>query len=209
MPETSVDPYYLLRWDFARRQSIGRDVVQTRHRLTELPRLSEQSLQRLLQRIPSTAFIVHTMGNRATHPSEWQTGVLGDLPQEGIMDAVRQRRLWLTIPQIEHHDDDMAGIVTRLTRELMECHVGLRIFDPQLDLILCSPTAQQYYGCDATPSVLFHLRGRMRIWVYPDEDRFIAHSDHEWIAQQRAHQRLYFEPAFDRHAQVFDVRPAN
>ncbi len=207
MSETSFHPYYLLRWDFSREQTIDRDVVHATHRLTDLPCFSAPGLQRLLRRIPADAFQVHATGDNAAHATQWQTCALGDATPEEIVDTASRGRLWIDAANIQRYDQQLAGIVDRLSRELMECHVGLRIIDPQADLILCSPQSQHYYGCDAVPSVLLHLRGRVRLWIYPNGKRFIDQRDHERIAQGRQFQRLYFEPAFDRHAQVYQIEP--
>lgn len=156
MSETSLDPYYLLRWDFSRDLAIDRDVVLATHRLGELPLASDQGLQELLRRIPLSALSIHATGENPAHPTEWQTGLLGEVTESEIIDLIKRGRLWVTVPQIDQHDNELAALVGRLAQELSECHVGLRIIDPHADLILSSPSAQYYYGCDAMPSVLWH-----------------------------------------------------
>lgn len=207
MPNQTHDPNYLLRWDFARDQFVDRDVVQTTHRLADLPLASDQGLQELLLRIPPIAFCLHTMGHDPAHPSQWQAGLLGNVGIPQMIDLIHRGRIWLTVPKIDLYNTELGELVSRLSQELRECHVGLRIIQPHAELVVSSPSAHFYYGCDPMPSVLWHLRGRMRLRIYPNDQRFVDRSAHRQITDQQTHQRLYFEPSFDRHARVINVEP--
>jgi hypothetical protein len=203
----SLYRHYLLHWDFSRHVAVGRDVVEATHRLAELPIASDQELCELLQRLPRSAIVVHAMGSNPAHPSQWQTGTAGDLPAREIVNAIARGQLWVTAAAVDQHDPFVARLVDRLTQELCQCHVGLRLIEPHADLVISSPSSQLYYGCDVRPSVLWHLRGRMRLRIYPNHSRFLNAEDLERVARRQVRQNLYFEPALDGQSRVFDMQP--
>jgi hypothetical protein len=207
MSQTSLDSRYLLRWDFSHELAVDRDLVLASHRLTDLPFLTDWGLRELMARVPSSALVVNMMGQNPAHPTEWQLGLLGDVAPSQVIDLINHGRFWFTAPRIDMYQTQMANLVARLSRELNECHVGLRIIEPHADLVLSSPSAQYYYSCDPHPSVLWHLRGRMRLRVYPNDSRFIQQSDRQLIASRQTSERLYFEPSLDRYSRVFELQP--
>ncbi len=200
-------PRYLLRWDFSNPQAVGRDLVLSAHRLAELSIVSDTQLVKLLESIPRGQFSIHCIGDNLAHPSELQTGSMGAASVGEAIEIIRRGRLSMTVRQIDQHDNRWADIAARLVNELSECHVGLRILEPQLDIVISSPNSRHYYSCDATASVLWQLRGQLKVWVYPRENRFLDQRDVEQLVHQGCTQRLYYEPAFDTRAKVTGVGP--
>ena len=73
-------------------------------------------------------------------------------------------------------------------------------------LLLSSPTALVYYHADGTASVLWHIRGRKRIWVYPAlDERYMKRELLEDIFAGVRHEYLPYEPACDEAAQVYSA----
>ena len=207
MPKQASKPFYLLRWDFSRRQSLGKDIVTAEHRLNELPFGSRQGLQDLLQKTPGNAVSIYGTGKSPAYPNEWQRGEPGSLAIAELVNALKLGRLWITLSDIDQHNASIARVSQRLAAELQECHVGLRILDPSADLILSSATTQYYFGCDPTPTVHFQLAGKLRLTVYPCEERYVQQDELEQIASRGQRKQLYYEPAFDRSGSVVDLEP--
>jgi hypothetical protein len=200
-------PRYLLRWDFSNPQAVGRDLVLSSHRLADLSIISDTPLETLLRSIPRSQFSIHCIGDNLGHPNELQTGSMGAVSVGEAIEIIRRGRLAMMVRQIDHHDHRLANLATRLVGELCECHVGLRILEPQLEIAISSPGTRHYYRCDAQQSVLWQLHGQLKVWLYPREQRFLDQRDLERIVHQGCTQRLYYEPAFDARAEVTDVGP--
>jgi hypothetical protein len=75
-------------------------------------------------------------------------------------------------------------------------------------LLISSPHALVYYHADAPASVLWHIRGRKRVWVYPALDpRYLRRELLEDIYAGVRHEYLPYESALDVGAAVFDLEP--
>ncbi len=141
MKETSKGPLYLMRWDHSCDHRLGRDVVETTHRLAELPIFSDEGLAAILDRYPREALRVTTMGDNPAHPNQLQHGKLGGYSGFDMIDMIRRGRLCLRICSVATHHQALARIVQRLCSEMMECQPGLRTYDHDGDLEISSPTA--------------------------------------------------------------------
>ncbi len=203
MKEASTGPLYLMRWDHSRDQRLGRDVVQTIHRLGELPVFSDEGLAAILDRYPREALQVVTMGNNPTHPSQLQLGKLGGYSGSELIEMIRRGRLCLRVCSVATHHPELARIVQRLCGEMMECQPGLRTYDHDGDLEISSPAAIKYYGIDIQPNVAWQIRGTRMAWVYPTGEPLVSRRTLETIVAANDSMPLHFEPAFDDLAQQF------
>ena len=56
--------------------------------------------------------------------------------------------------------------------------------------------------------MLWHLRGRKRVWVYPHFDyRFVSQKVMELVCSGDLSEDVPYDPAFDKYALCFDVEP--
>ena len=63
------------------------------------------------------------------------------------------------------------------------------------------------YHFDAAGVVLFHLRGRKRIFVYPGDEAHLAEADMEQVVSRQTTEELPYTLAFEADAQVMDLEP--
>jgi hypothetical protein len=64
-----------------------------------------------------------------------------------------------------------------------------------------------HYHFDAAGVVLFHLRGRKRIFVYPGDEAHLAEADMEQVVSRQTTEELPYSLAFEADAQVVDLEP--
>jgi hypothetical protein len=84
---------------------------------------------------------------------------------------------------------------------------GLRAVRNAGQLILSSPKARVPYHFDPAGVVLFHLRGRKRIFVYPGDESHLAEVDMEQVVSRQTAEDLPYDRAFEADAQVIDLEP--
>ena len=193
-----------MRWDHSLDQRLGRDAVQTTHRLGELPVFSDEGLAAILDRYPRKAVRLATMGDNPAHPSELQFGKLGGYSGLELIEMIRCGRLCLRIHNVASHHEGLGRIVQRLCQEMMECQPSLRTFDHDGDLEISSPSAMNYYGIDIQPTVAWQIRGTRTVWLYPTGEPFIIPRTLERVVASDDSTPLYFEPTFDDQAQLLE-----
>ncbi len=207
MRESTNEPRYLMRWDLFRDQSVCRDVFMTTHRLGEVSLFSDDLIADLIDRHPHSAMTLSTMGDCVAHSSEWQAGQLGDHSGAQLLAMIRRGRLHLTIRNLGQHQPSIAAVIDRLCQEVVECDPGLRIIGSEGHLLISSPSAFQYYHSDMSPGMRWQIRGSSRVWTYPQGDPYLPEGTIEQIVSGQRVDTLYYEPAFDDQAQLFDVPP--
>jgi hypothetical protein len=126
----------------------------------------------------------------------------------GLLRAVANGRLWLNITAVDRADRRYRALIDQLYEQLA---AQLPRFEPIASrgtLLISSPRALVYYHADAPSSVLWHLRGRKRIRVYPAlDEHYLPHELLEDIFAGVRQEYLPFHLAYDQAAVVYDLLP--
>ena len=119
-----------------------------------------------------------------------------------------QGRLWLNITRVSEADTRYRSLVDELYAQIAAKVPGFSALSTQATLLVSSPHALVYYHADGPASVLWHMRGRKRVWVYPAADwRYLEREALEDIFVGARHEYLPYDPRFDRGATVHDLKP--
>ncbi len=195
LPRTSIE-------DFGARIVTGRHSLHTREVFSDL------ALVALLDHFPREHLYAHDMGDDPSRTDVNRVARHDGVSGADLMQAVRNGRLWLNVTRIDRADGRCRLIIEQLYDALC---VQMPAFDPrscQGTLLISSPHALVHYHADATSSVLWHVRGRKRVWVYPAVDHHFLRSDLlEDIFAGARHEFVPYVPALDSGAEVFDLEP--
>lgn len=185
----------------------GRDLILGRHSLAALELFSDAGLARLIDRHPSDDLHIHTMGENADR-YDWRRGERDGASAEDLLRAVREGRLWIIALRVFLHHPEFRTLTEAIYAELKARIPGFRPFNLLSNVLISSPGAQVYYHADAAPSILWHVRGRKRFFLYPARDEsFISREHLEAIFSGRRGEDVPFRPEFDAAAQIFDLDP--
>jgi hypothetical protein len=125
-----------------------------------------------------------------------------------LLQAVRSGRLWLNVTRIDRADAACRRLVESLYDDLC---VQMPTFEPttcQGTLLISAPNALVHYHADGPASVLWHVRGRKRVWVYPALDpHFLPSALLEDIFAGARHEFVPYATSLDAGAAVFDLEP--
>jgi hypothetical protein len=190
------------------RPAFGRQPVLGRHRLHESALFTDTSLIELLERFPRQHLYAFHMGTDPSRVEDNRLALHAGIGGAELLRAVRDGRLWLNLTRVDRADASYRCLVDELLGELGSHVRGFEPLAGQGTLLISSPQAIVYYHADGPASVLWHLRGRKRVWVYPALDRrFVARELLEDIFAGVRHEYLPYEPGFDAAAQVHDLEP--
>lgn len=192
----------------AQRAAFGRGIVSGSHRLQDDALFGDDALAELLDRIPRSQLFALHMGSDPERPAENRLALHDGVSGAQLLDAVRLGRLWLNVTRIDRCD--------LRYRRLIDClYAGLGVpgFEPDLTqgtLLISSPNALVYYHADGPASVLWHIRGCKRVWVYPAlDERYVAREALEDIIAGARHEYLPYAKDLDAGAQVRDLVPGD
>jgi hypothetical protein len=187
---------------------LGRRPVVAEHALQNSPLFDDASLADLLDDYPRERLHALATGVDPLRPEENRAATHDGVSGRDLLRAVRNGRLWLNVTRVDRADPSFRRLIDALYEDLSAQVPNFRPTHTQGTLLISSPHAVVYYHLDGPASVLWHVRGRKRVWVYPALDPHYAHRhDIEDIIAGVRHEYLPFDATFDDGAVVVDLRP--
>jgi hypothetical protein len=186
----------------------GRHTVNLGHRLHESELFSDAGLARLIEATPRHSYHVNTMDVTTHDPASRREGMIDGLSGAQTLEAVRKGHIWILLQQ-PHEIDSAYGEVLRGIYEELEARVpGFKSYKHRMSILISSPKVQVYYHADVPGQTLWQVRGRKRVYVYPNTAPFLPQDRLEKIVLGEAHEvSLDYQSWFDAYAEVIDLEP--
>lgn len=178
-----------------------------RHSLVEQGFASDAALAAVLDRYPADLFDINLYDYDAAGQVSLRTGARGRLNGDDLLAAIQQGRLWVNLRSVETGWPELWAAAMAEFGTVQGAYPGLRAVKTAGQLILSSPKARVPYHFDPAGVVLFHLRGRKRIFVYPGDEAHLAEADMEQVVSRQTTEELPYTLAFEADAQVMDLEP--
>jgi hypothetical protein len=193
----------------ARTLDVEQSIVSLRHELHNTRLFSDAALGKLIDNHPRDDLHVHTMSGTNEEPSYLDADI-GSLTGEEVLEAVRRGKIWLSVVHVEAAHAEYAELLDTIYDEL-ETQSRIRTVSGTrlANLLISSPTAEVFYHADAQPNVLWHIRGRKKLVVYPPWDgRFLSAENRELCLLGMLMDDVY-RPEHEREAVTFDMSPGD
>jgi hypothetical protein len=188
-----------------------RELLLMSHRLRATGLFEDDALAELLDGYPHEDLHITTMKVDAAPgqpTSDWRAGTTQGLGGEQILRAVRSGHLWLNVKRLDRNAPLYAQLLDTLYRELS---ATLGCTPPSwrsATLLISSPGASVYYHLDSIPNILWHIRGRKTVFLYPnDDERFAPTEFIERICSGESDEELPYRPDFESAARVIELEP--
>jgi hypothetical protein len=200
----------LTDWSPGRAGALTSNLLRSAHELADLDLFADPSLARVLDRHPRQDLQAFTMGRDPASPSDWTPVEVGDVSGVDMLRAVATGRLWLNVLHVNRAHPEFAEVQDGLFAGLAELRSDLITESVHSTLLISSPGALVYYHADAGPSVLWHVRGDKRIWIYPAQsDYFVEQPVLEDIFASVREENLPYRREFDGAGVSFDLHPGD
>jgi hypothetical protein len=198
----------LVDWSPRHAELFGNHMIHLKHRLHESPLFSNDALARLIEEVPRAHYHVNTMNQMYHDPASWRDGEIGDASGHDVLEAVRTGNIWVLIQRIGEIDPAYQEVIDQIFGEF-EGHVpGLETYKQKMSILISSPNIQVYYHCDIPGQSLWQIRGRKRVYVYPNTAPFLRQQAMEKIILNEAdEQDTPYEAWFDDYADIVDLEP--
>ena len=198
----------LVPWTPSQALSLGSEVVAAKHHLHELDLFADKGLVEFLETHPRHSLQAFTMGSDPNRYREWKSVDTAGSSGKDILAAVARGRLWLNIHRVHLFHKEYRDLLDEIYSELSSLCPNFRAVNQNATLLISSPRALVYYHVDAQPNLLWHIRGRKRLWVYPANDRTLIDQDlMEDIFASFADEEVPYRMKFDEKATVYEMGP--
>lgn len=202
MPDTLVPP-----WSDDQTRSFLKRPVAFQHRLLETGLVDDDALVRLLEDYPDALIDINLFDSDDASGGNLRTGRRGGLDGAQVLDAVKRGRVWVQLRGIQQHYPELGAAVRLAFGEIAARTRGFKPVNIDGQLILSAPGAKVPFHADAAGVILFHMRGRKRLWVYPADERRLPQAAMEKIAMRATTEDLPYAREWDADAAVFDLEP--
>ncbi|WIY68626.1 transcriptional regulator [Aquidulcibacter paucihalophilus] len=177
------------------------------HSLVEQGFATDEALAAVLDRYPAELFDINLYDYDDEGQVSLRTGARGRLDGAELLAAIQQGRLWVNLRSVETGWPELWVAAMGEFGKVQAAYPGLRAVKNAGQLILSSPKARVPYHFDAAGVVLFHMRGRKRIFVYPGDEAHLAEVDMEQVVSRQTTEELPYVRAFEADAQIVDLEP--
>lgn len=174
------------------------------HDVHTLGMATDDALAELLDRYPEELFDINAYSYDAEGQVSLETGSRGRADGATILSEIKAGRLWVNLRDIQDGHPDLWEPI-REAFELNMAQLGVKPIKAAGQLILSSPGTKVPYHFDAAGVMLFHLRGRKRLFVYPPDEAHLPQSAMEAVVMRTTTEELPYRRDFDADAQVFDM----
>ncbi len=178
--------------------------VRLQHRLHRDPLFSNEGLAELIDRYPREHYSLMQVG-RPGERRTWREGEIGKVSGDRVIESIAQGRMWLNLRNVSAVDKKFAALREQLFGEIAARVPGFSAFSCTMGILISSPKAEVYYHMDLPGQSLWQIRGKKRVYVYPAEPPFRRDEDLERIALFQVEVDIPYDPAYDAHAQVFEI----
>lgn len=177
------------------------------HSLVDQGFATDEALAAVLDRYPAELFDINLYDYDDEGQVSLRTGARGRLDGAELLAAIQQGRLWVNMRSVETGWPELWAAAMAEFGKVQSAYSGLRAVKNAGQLILSSPKARVPYHFDAAGVVLFHLRGRKRIFVYPGDEAHLPERNMEQVVARQTTEELPYTRAFEADAQVVDLEP--
>lgn len=207
MPDAvnNVDLPVLREWTSAQQKNFGRDICLAPHDMASTGLFEDQALADLIDQYPRSRLQCFTMGNDIERFDELRPVDTAGVKGRDILEAVKIGRLWFKLQRIDQWDG-YRQMMAKAYGELTERCPWFRPLEYRAVMLLSSPNAVVYFHADANPNMLYHIRGKKNVWLYPDGHKtLINQATMEDIYENHQDEEVPYSLDWEKHAKLVEL----
>jgi len=183
-----------------------KEIITFTHGLNATGLFTDEALIELLEKHPSNLLDVCTMGDNdhPLYPNKFRTGDFRDTDSKTLLDAAKAGRVWINLRRSMNIHPEYKKVLDLMYGSIAEA-TGMKTYNANGGILISSPVAQVPYHFDKTETILWHVRGKKRIYIYPESEKFIPDHAYEATLLNTLDDDLPYVPEFDSEAKVFDL----
>lgn len=193
-------------WTQGHSAKFQKEVLTFRHNLNATGLFTDEALLELLQKHPSNMTDVCSMGD-TTHPqypNRFRTGDFRNTDPKTLLDAAKAGRIWINLRKAMNLHTEYKTVLDTMYGELASATKN-KAYHANGGILISSPISQTPYHFDKTETILWHVRGRKRLYIYPLTQKFISDKDYEAVITRSLDDDLPYDASFDAAATILDL----
>jgi hypothetical protein len=198
----------IANWKPAFADKFGKEILHLDHTLHRSELFTDQRLAALIENAGRGDYHVNTRCAGPDGKKRRREGEFGKLSGMEILDCVKKGDIWINLRAPQKVDPAYGEMLSDMYREFEARVPGLSTFRHLTTILISSPNVYVPYHCDVPGQMLWQIRGRKRVWVYPAKPPFLTQNAIEKLILGELHETdMVYDEAFDEDATVIDLVP--
>ncbi|MGL1921381.1 MAG: hypothetical protein OCD03_10195 [Hyphomicrobiales bacterium] len=197
-------------WQSKNSELFSKHIITEKHNLHNHELFSDEALARLIDKTPRSNYHVNTHDLVNIDKSTWRDGEFGDLSGTEVIEAVRNGHIWINL-QRPWEVDPAYGIILDQMFDELQANVSDFTTMPdknKMTILISSPKIQVFYHCDIPGQALWQIRGKKRVYIYPNTAPFLKDDEMEKIILGRIDEHdISYQDWFDEYAEILELEP--
>jgi len=195
----------LKNWTDEHTKSFRKDMFTVDHGLKETGLFTDEALAHLLDNHPRSHLDVCTIADHDVYQAKFRTGDVRDVDGKTLIEAARSGSIWMNLREAMNMHADYKVVLDELYGDLARLS-GTRPMKPKGGILITCPTAQTPYHCDTQETILWHVHGQKRIYLYPTSEEYLSDEGYERILYSNSEDYLPYRKSMDEGARIFDLK---
>ena len=191
-------------WTDEHTAKFQKDIFKVKHRLNETGLFTDEALAELLDKHPKDKLDVCARGDHPIFEFKFRTGDVRDVDGATLIDAVKNGSIWMNLRKAMNIHPEYKAVLDEMYSEVAKA-AGQKPLNPRGGILISSPTAKVPYHFDATETILWHVRGHKRMYLYPETEEFLNDKDYEALMFRETEDYLPYNADMDKSATCFDL----
>ena len=192
----------LPNWSDEHSAAFQKGALTFKHELNSTGMFTDEALISLLEKHPPHEMDVCAM----PFPGEekFRTGDAREADGKTLLEIAKTGAVWINLrramnihPEYQAVLDDMYGSLSEKT--------GVTTFNPRGSILISSPQAVVPYHFDKTETILWHVRGKKSLLLYPINDTYFPETAYEDAIINDISEDLPYDPDFEKGVQKTDL----
>lgn len=196
----------LISQPIGKAEDLETGIFQCQHDLSATGLFSDEKLLNIFESHPSDYMQIYTMGDDHSDLDDFRLGDRGGLSSEQLLKAVKEGKLWFNLMYVDHFHPEYKIILDQLFDELEQANPDFKTFDRRATLLVSSPKAKVFYHADGPPNILWHIRGKKKISLYPLTEEFAPQLEIEKIFSRESDDDLPYSIKFDESSSDYTLQ---
>ena len=194
-------------WTDAQSANFAKDIITFDHGLRDTGLFTDDALINLLDQHPASLLDVCSRepSPDPKYPGRLRTGDFRGCSGKDLIAAAKEGWIWINMREAMLIHPEYKAVLDDMYKDFSTA-TGRRVYNPKGGILITSPVARTPYHFDKTEVVLWHIRGKKRVFVYPLEDKFISDVIFEQTLINPIEDDLPYEIEFDASAKAMDLK---
>lgn len=191
-------------WTDTHSEKFRKESFKVKHNLMATGLFSDEALTELLDKHPKDKLDVCTLGDHPVFQYKFRTGDVRGVEGKTLLKAVKAGSIWINMRKAMNIHPEYSAVLKQMYSEIADL-TGKKPFHARGGILISSPTAKVPLHFDATETILWHVRGHKRLYLFPHTEKFLPDVEYEKLMYRVTEDYLPYQPSMDKYAQIYDL----